>query len=90
MDSSFLRYNGEFENSDTLEVLINYDVMRETVVTESPSMTTSQLLGNIGGQMGLFLGISVISLMEIGELLFVRLMPRLCGEGRLYGIGGLN
>lgn len=92
--SSFSRFNKEFLNiSDSiidefLVLHINYDAMRESVVSETPSMTFSQLLGNIGGQMGLFLGISVISLMEVGELVLVRLIPRMFGERRLYGIGG--
>lgn len=73
-----------------LTVHINYDSMRETSLTETRLMTFSQLLGNIGGQMGLFLGISVISIMEVGELLLLRLVPRVFGERRMFGIGGLS
>lgn len=69
---------------------INYDAMRQGIVTESRSLTFSQLMGNIGGQMGLFLGISVISIMEVGELVLMRLIPRLWGERRLYGLGGYS
>lgn len=69
-------------------ILINYESIRQEHVTEVRANTFSQLLGNIGGQMGLFMGISVISVIEIfGELLPLRLLPRLWGDNRLYGMG---
>jgi len=73
---------------DYVNLTINYEALRENQVTETKAQTFSQLLSNIGGQMGLFLGISVISLIELcGELLILRLIPRLWGDKRLYGIG---
>jgi hypothetical protein len=44
-------------------------------ITEFQSYTTSRLLGNIGGTIGLFLGISLISLAEIGELFLITFLP---------------
>ena len=38
--------------------------------------------------MGFFMGISLISIVEVIELLFLRVLPRFCwGDTRLYGIG---
>ena len=69
-------------------VTINYDVIRKVVIRESKTTTFSQLLSNLGGTMGLFAGISVLSTVEIfGDLLLLRLRPRLWGGRRLYGIG---
>jgi hypothetical protein len=38
--------------------------------TESASLTWDTLLGNIGGQLGLFIGISILSVVEMFEILF--------------------
>lgn len=39
--------------------------------------------------MGLYVGISFISLMEIFDLFFLRLVPRAFGRNKhLYGVGG--
>jgi hypothetical protein len=76
------------DTAETVMVLINYEAIREEKVTEVRAQTYSQLLSNIGGQMGLFMGISVISLIELfGELPPLRLLPRLWGDRRLYGVG---
>ena len=67
---------------------INYQAIRQENVTESKATTFSQLLSNIGGQMGLFMGLSMLSLVEVfGELLALRCVPRLWGDRRLYGVG---
>mmetsp|Transcript_14469 Transcript_14469/g.23947 ORF Transcript_14469/g.23947 Transcript_14469/m.23947 type:complete len:548 (+) Transcript_14469:50-1693(+) len=67
---------------------INYASMKETRVTETKAVTASQLFGNIGGLMGLYLGISSLSVIEIlGELFLLRLLPRMFGNRRLYGVG---
>ena len=69
-------------------VHISYQVIRKEVLTESKETTFSVLLANIGGQMGLFVGISAISIIEIfGELMIFRLLPRFWGDRRLYGVG---
>ena len=40
-----------------------------TLSTESPSMDIVSLLANIGGTLGLFLGISLIQIFEIADVL---------------------
>ena len=69
-------------------VRINFGAMKKQELSESKAVTFSQLLGSVGGSMGLFLGISAISVFEIfGDLLWLRLLPRFCGYRRLHGVG---
>ncbi|MFN9944411.1 MAG: amiloride-sensitive sodium channel family protein, partial [bacterium] len=46
-----------------------YDSLSYTLTTESPQMDWVTLLGSIGGNLGLFLGVSVFSLCEIFEVI---------------------
>jgi hypothetical protein len=66
------------------EIQNNYvavDVVCETTVvetyTESASITIVDLISNVGGQTGLWIGISFLSLMEIVEM-FYRLIRYHC------------
>jgi hypothetical protein len=69
-------------------VTVNYDVIQSIKVTESKAMSFAQLLSSIGGTMGLFGGISAIGVFEIfGDLLLLRMLPRLWGDRSLYGLG---
>ena len=53
---------------------LSIDVERETVVvennTQSATLSLGDLLSNIGGQTGLWIGISVLSIMELIEMLY--------------------
>ena len=62
-------------NTNIVVMVINYDGMVKDITTESKVQTLGMLLGGIGGQMGLFAGISVISVAEIFDLLFLQLLP---------------
>ena len=61
-----------------INFFINYENLEVTTIDEVPAMTIQQLFSDIGGLLGLFLGMSVITLFEcfqfIGSLLkhFVR------------------
>jgi uncharacterized membrane protein len=44
--------------------------MQYTSMVESPSFTGQSLLANVGGYFGLCLGLSLLSLVEIIELIF--------------------
>jgi len=69
-------------------VYINFDSIRLDRVDETKATSAPQLISNLGGNMGFFMGISLISLIEIfGELLGLRIVPRLWGDKRLYGVG---
>ena len=49
-------------------VFIFYDSLSYTQTTESPQMNAVSLLGSIGGNLSLFLGVSFFSLCEIFEV----------------------
>ena len=51
--------------------LINvfYSSTQYTLITESPQMTLTGLLSNLGGSLGMFLGFSVFTLVEVFEIL---------------------
>jgi acid-sensing ion channel 5 len=55
--------------SSVVKVNIFYNDMSYTTVTETESLSWDTLLGNIGGMLGLFLGMSLLSLVEILELI---------------------
>ena len=60
---------------------IFYDELSITQFIQVPSMTWSALLADLGGQMGLFLGMSAITAAEVIEYL-VRKMYRLLRGGQ--------
>ena len=76
--------------SDFLKINIYYEELSVTNVVTSFSYTFTALLSDIGGQLGLFLGASVISMLEIGLLLFDILKsivkPLCCAKTKKQGI----
>ena len=48
-----------------LEVFVYFGEMSERVITEKPEWTITKVLSDIGGQMGIWLGASIFSLVEI-------------------------
>jgi hypothetical protein len=52
-----------------VKINIFYESLSYTLVTESPKMNVVSMLASIGGNLSLFLGISVFSLFEVVELL---------------------
>ena len=52
-------------------VQIFYNELIETLIEESPKMSAADLVSNIGGTFGLFLGLSFASLIELFEIGFV-------------------
>lgn len=58
----------EFARNSFLRFIINYNEFSYTSIEEMPEITFETLLANIGGQLGLFIGISLLSLIELLEL----------------------
>ena len=54
--------------NSVVKVNIFYDSMSYELSTESPKMDIVSLLASIGGNLGLFLGVSVFSLCELIEV----------------------
>ncbi|KAL7556926.1 hypothetical protein ACA910_006170 [Epithemia clementina (nom. ined.)] len=77
----------EFYNN-FLRVQLNYASIKMEQLSETKALTLEQLLGSIGGSMGLFMGISAISVFEIfGDFLALRVIPRIFGYRNLRGVG---
>ena len=66
-----------------VSVKIFYETLSYTHSTESPQMDGVYLLGSIGGNLGLFLGISVFSICEVVqvviEIIFVIKQQKITG-----------
>jgi hypothetical protein len=52
-----------------LRFIVDYKDTKYTEVIETPAVTFEKLLGDVGGQIDLFIGISFLSLLEVVELL---------------------
>lgn len=88
LDYDGVNITREYMEKNIVDVTLNYGKLQEVVYAESKAVSVAQLLGNIGGSMGLYLGISIISIFEvIGDLSLMRLLPRLWGHKQLYGLG---
>lgn len=51
-----------------LKISVYYQELAYKTITESPSLSWSQLLGIIGGEYNLFIGISILSVLELVEI----------------------
>ena len=73
--------NAESAKDSGIHINVFYDSMSYILSEESPQMDVVSLLANIGGNLGLFLGVSVFSLFEIIqvliEILFIKIEPRI-------------
>ena len=59
----------DYSYNNMIELWINYDTDSHIEVSEEPKMTGDDLLGEIGGHLHLFLGMSLMSFVEILEFL---------------------
>ena len=60
--------NRQFIRDNFLRVEISYESMAYSLVEQSPSYDFMVLLGDIGGQLGLFLGTSILTFVEFLDL----------------------
>jgi hypothetical protein len=67
-DLNFETY--EEVNSHFVSVLIYYRDLRYTRISQDPKTQTFDFISNIGGILGLFLGISFLSFVELFEIIF--------------------
>lgn len=63
----------EWYQKNTLLVEIYYERMNYQVLTESPAYSLVNLVSDVGGQVGLFLGMSIISVIELLTLILLLL-----------------
>ncbi|XP_041356667.1 acid-sensing ion channel 1A-like [Gigantopelta aegis] len=59
--------NGEYAKNNALELRIFYDQMMIETVEQVPVYKTATIVANLGGQMGICLGASILTLTELGE-----------------------
>ena len=52
-----------------VRVTVNYNQLGYTLYQDNPSLDINSLISTIGGQFGLFIGISILSIIEVFELL---------------------
>jgi len=72
-ETVFNSANWSYIKSSILKVNINYESLSYNYIKENAVMSVVDLLAYIGGQMGLFLGISFLSFVEIVEI-FIELI----------------
>ena len=61
--------NEKTARESVIKVNLYYDSLSYELSTESPKMTLADLLASIGGNLGLFMGMSLMSFSEILEVL---------------------
>jgi hypothetical protein len=66
-DTKYLNDNNITKNIVFINVF--YDDLLTTFIKEIPEINGDQLLGNIGGNLALFAGMSILSFVEILELI---------------------
>ena len=59
-----------------------YPSMQYTEITQTPKTSLIDLISNLGGSIGIFLGFSIFSLIEIVEI-FIRMLYILCHRSRV-------
>jgi hypothetical protein len=86
ISSEFERYLTVKRN--VLSVNFYYDRLSYTLIQESPKTEISDLVSNIGGLAGLFLGVSFLSFVEVFELLFdlVRILVNSKNENKIGAV----
>ena len=67
-ESLKIDYN-EFKRS-VVSIKVFYDDLKYTIVSQIPKMSLEDLISNFGGLLGLFVGASFLSLVEIIEVIF--------------------
>lgn len=68
--------------NDSININVYFDSLRYSLITESPKTQLFDLVSNIGGTLGLFIGISFLSFFEIIEILIEIVLINL--ENRIH------
>ena len=68
-DISINSYDQNPKNSSNYTIGVYYEDLKYTLVSQQPKIELFGLISNIGGTLGLFIGFSFITLLEIFELL---------------------
>ncbi|XP_069486423.1 acid-sensing ion channel 5 [Ambystoma mexicanum] len=71
--SSKLRKSIEYIRNNLVHIDVRYHDLNYKMTQQQKALTTTELLADVGGQLGLFCGASVITVIEILEYLFTNL-----------------
>ncbi|GFN94209.1 acid-sensing ion channel 5 [Plakobranchus ocellatus] len=71
-DDILLLNNSLREN--LIDLSIFYKTLNVVEIVQEPALSLESVIGNLGGQMGLFLGASILSITELIELLLILLL----------------
>jgi hypothetical protein len=63
------RTSESFTTGDKVSIYVFYEDLKYTLISQQPKMQFIDLISNIGGSLGLFVGISFISFLELFEIL---------------------
>ncbi|XP_046571310.1 acid-sensing ion channel 4-B-like, partial [Haliotis rubra] len=63
--------NEEILRDNYLEIRVYFENLMLQVTEQIPKYTTETVIGNLGGQMGICLGASILTLTELGEVIFL-------------------
>lgn len=59
----------ELARDSFVQISVYYDEIKYTSISEAPTISLFDMIANIGGTLGLFIGISLLSFVEIIELM---------------------
>ncbi|CAG0893796.1 unnamed protein product [Darwinula stevensoni] len=69
---------------EVVKLIIYFSSIAQETITESPSVTDTSLLSNLGGALSLYLGISLVMLLEVIEILPLLVLAFI---NKCFGIG---
>ena len=67
-------------NRNYIGIYVYYKDLTYTLISEAPNSEIFDLISNIGGLVGVFLGISFLSFVELIEILFEVFLSLLCRQ----------
>ena len=71
IDYGLSKFNNYEEiNKNVAIIYVYYKNLKYTIISQEPKTETFNLISSIGGTLGLFLGVSFLSFIEIFEILF--------------------
>ena len=89
ISSDFLtkQINAYTAKESVTRIIIYYDSLSVSITSESPQMDIANLIATIGGNLGLFLGVSLLSLSEVFTTLFEAYFMRREKLNRIQHVG---
>ncbi|XP_022092885.1 acid-sensing ion channel 2-like [Acanthaster planci] len=64
-----LNMSMDYSRNNLLELIVYFEELKYTRITQQPAYSLESLLSDIGGSMGLFMGVSILTLFELMDVL---------------------